>query len=184
MDIGAGTNGIIVWHLNFTLKHKDTLNIHSSILSRLRIHKHTFTTEATFSLAYTITLTSSPLSHISLQPYIHRRKKCIDTKNQRLKIIFKAVFWLAQCDIVGHMLPALLTPVVGAVVWPCAAALKADINSSSLIHGASRSARSGLPAGVGEVRAISFCPKICVDGAPNDVRIGWNGQPEEEGKGE
>ena len=32
----------IVWHLNLTLKHKDTINIHSSILSRLRIHKHTF----------------------------------------------------------------------------------------------------------------------------------------------
>ena len=52
------------------------------------MHKHTFTTETSFSLAYTITLTSSPLSHISLRPYIHRRVKCINTRKQRLQIIF------------------------------------------------------------------------------------------------
>ena len=82
------------WHINFTLKPKDTLNIQSSILSRLRIHKHAFTTEASFSLAYTITLTSSPLPHISFRPYIHRRVKCIDTRKQRLKINFYVGFWI------------------------------------------------------------------------------------------
>ena len=76
--------------------HKDTLNIHSSILSRLRIHKHTFTTEASFSLAYTITLTSSPLSHISLRRYIHRHVKCIDTRKQRLKINFYVGFLILR----------------------------------------------------------------------------------------